>query len=365
MHFRVKHKEIFIGVFILFFGLSNTAFTQVEEPDFFVTLEGDTLRDPDPINQSSEYQMIILDGDTLLRSKVTKELYNRQFVKVDVNRQPLLKNDWMSQHWNTEVQNPYEKKPVSYPFSLDFGGQKFTMPIDGPITSRYGWRRGRAHKGIDIDLKTGDNVRVVMDGKVRFARYYGGLGKVVIVRHYNGLETYYAHLSKILVQPNTTVYSGQVIGKGGNTGRSRGSHLHFEARWFNESINPEYLFDLANKTGIRSSTIYVDSRWTDPRKHRSYKQSNIAIQTRPLMAINSNPAAAPKETLKKAPSNSGLSRNTTTNNTLQREVVHIVSKGDTLAKIANVYGKTIEAICNANGISKSSALKIGQRLTIR
>ncbi len=345
-------------------GLVTSGFSQLDD-EINITLEGDTLHDPPPMNMSSEYEMIILNGDTVLRSTISKEIYNRNFVKLNPHGQPLVKKDHINSHWDTSVINPYKDVKAQYPFKLDFSGQKFTLPVDGPVTSRYGWRRGRAHKGIDIDLRTGDNVRVAMDGKVRYAKYNGGLGKVVVVRHYNGLETFYAHLSKILVKPGDYVYSGQVIGKGGNTGRSRGSHLHFEARYMNQAINPEYLFGLAEKTGIRSSTIYVDNRWTDPRKHRSYKQSAIAVRTQPLMAENSIQKTTQSEPIIRSDSRQGIIKTNKPSTSMVKEKVHVVTKGDTLAKIASVYGKSIDAICKVNGISKSSVLSIGQRLIIK
>jgi murein DD-endopeptidase MepM/ murein hydrolase activator NlpD len=124
----------------------------------------------------------------------------------------------------------------------------YKHPFNGPITSSYGWRKGTMHKGIDIDLLKGDTVSAAFDGIVRYAKRGGGYGNVVIVRHFNGLETVYAHLSKINVVPDQYVSSGDLIGLGGSTGHSTGAHLHFEVRLKGVAINPKYLisFDEQN-----------------------------------------------------------------------------------------------------------------------
>jgi murein DD-endopeptidase MepM/ murein hydrolase activator NlpD len=117
--------------------------------------------------------------------------------------------------------------------------QNYSNPFNGVLTSYYGWRDKRMHKGIDIDLNKGQPVAAAFDGKVRIAaKNNGGFGNVVIIMHANGLETVYAHLSKIKVKPGQIVLSGQTIGLGGNTGRSRGSHLHFETRYKGHALNP-------------------------------------------------------------------------------------------------------------------------------
>jgi hypothetical protein len=131
---------------------------------------------------------------------------------------------------------------------LDEAHATYRAPVDGIVTSRYGYRHGRHHSGIDLDLETGDTVRSCWAGKVRYAKYNdGGFGNLVIVRHYNGLETLYAHLSKLIVAPDQEVKAGDVLGLGGNTGRSYGSHLHFEVRFYDAAINPEEVIDFDKK----------------------------------------------------------------------------------------------------------------------
>lgn len=142
----------------------------------------------------------------------------------------------------------------AYPSNISFNkdsliscfdsSQHYCFPIKTYITSNYGSRWGRQHHGIDIALKVGDSVHCAFDGKVRFAtRNHNGFGNLIIVRHENGLETYYAHLSKIDVEPNQLVKAGDYIGKGGMTGRVTGPHLHFETRFKGKSIDPLSFID--------------------------------------------------------------------------------------------------------------------------
>ena len=136
--------------------------------------------------------------------------------------------------------------------------ESYSMPCDGYLSSHYGPRGNIIHPGVDLSLKTGDSVRSVWDGVVRYARpNKGGYGNLIIIRHYNGLETYYAHLSRIKVKENDTVISGKLIGLGGNTGYSTGPHLHFEVRFYNSCFSPEKIFNFLAKT---STTIAIISK---------------------------------------------------------------------------------------------------------
>lgn len=122
-------------------------------------------------------------------------------------------------------------------------GQKYVHPFMGRVSSHFGPRGYRYHFGTDVALATGDSVRSAFDGVIRIARRSRTYGYVIVVRHYNGLETYYAHLSKVLVETEQVVQAGEVIGLGGNTGRSYGSHLHFEVRYLGTALDPELFID--------------------------------------------------------------------------------------------------------------------------
>lgn len=135
----------------------------------------------------------------------------------------------------------------------------FAMPIYGRTNSPFGWRHGRPHTGIDLQLRTGDSVYAAFDGVVRMSKYYNGYGNCVVVRHYNGLETLYAHLSKLDVKPGTLVNAGQLLGLGGSTGHSTGPHLHFEIRFLGRPLNPASVIDFPNET-VKIDTLNIESR---------------------------------------------------------------------------------------------------------
>ncbi len=188
-------------------------------------------------------------------------------------------------------------------------------PKQGPINSYFGWRDGRMHKGIDIDLERGNPVVSSFDGMVRVARLQGAFGNVVIVRHYNGLETVYAHLSKIKVKPGQVVLAGQLIGLGGNTGRSSGPHLHFEIRFKGQALNPANLVNF--ETGqLQNDSIII-------------KKTRYGIVSYPVNAK-----------------------------------VYTVSKGDNWFEVAKRFGHTVNELCALNGIQKRYYLKVGQKLRV-
>lgn len=146
------------------------------------------------------YQLIGQDNESL---KINKDSTYQGLIKGSKH----LENDSLSnllfeENWNTTSYNPYKGEILDYPFNIVFTDSTYTSPIARKkvITSRYGWRRNSEHKGIDIDLITGDNVRAMFDGKVRFVSRHAGHGKLVVIRHANGLETVYAHLSKQFVR---------------------------------------------------------------------------------------------------------------------------------------------------------------------
>lgn len=132
----------------------------------------------------------------------------------------------------------------------------FMLPFTGVVTSGYGWRWGRMHQGVDIQLKTGDSVYCAFDGVVRMSRWYYGYGNLVVVRHHNGMETLYGHLSKRTVSPGDMVNAGQLLGLGGSTGYSTGPHLHFETRFMGKAFNPESIIDFTHDS-LKTDTLAV------------------------------------------------------------------------------------------------------------
>lgn len=214
--------------------------------------------------------------------------------------------------WSNELTHYRNSTLLPDEFKIDL--RNFTMPTDNKqATSVYGQRWGRLHAGLDIKVYIGDTIRAAFDGKVRIVKYDAkGYGKFVVIRHPNGLETYYGHLSKQLVKENQDVKSGEPIGLGGNTGRSTGSHLHFETRLCGISINPAELFDFKNQDV--TDDYYVFTKKTHPQK-------------------------------------------TTTG-----MYVHKVRKGESLSSIARKHGTTVAALCQLNHVSRNTRLVSGQIL---
>ena len=191
----------------------------------------------------------------------------------------------------------------------------FAMPIEGIVTSRFGWRNGRPHNGVDIDLEVWDPVQSMFPGVVRFSGVYGGFGRLVVVRHFNGFETFYAHLHRLKVQVGDEVDAGQVIGLGGSSGHSTGSHLHLEVRFKGIPIDPSRFIDLSESTLYADTLVLKRTRWSF--------------------------AAYPQGTRS-----------------------HTVQKGEHLYAIAELYGTSIQDLCELNGISKRSVLRVGQQLMV-
>ena len=213
---------------------------------------------------------------------------------------------------------------------------EFRSPVDGIVTSRYGYRSGKHHSGIDLDLETGDTVRSCWSGKVRYAKYNdGGFGNLVIVRHYNGLETFYAHLSKLLVVPDQDVKAGDILGLGGNTGHSFGSHLHFEVRFYDAAMNPEEVIDF---------------------EKRVCKDDNLFIHKGLF-----RPGAKPTDTLDEGES---PVQAIPAVQTVQKKY-HKVKSGDTLSNIASRNNTSISKICQLNGIRPTTTLQIGRSLRVK
>lgn len=219
---------------------------------------------------------------------------------------------------------------------LDENDKDFKMPFNGLVTSRYGYRGGRYHNGIDLDLETGDTVRSAWSGKVRYSKYNeGGFGNLIIVRHNNGLETFYAHLSKLLVAPNQNVQAGDAIGLGGNTGKSRGSHLHFEVRFYDAPINPEEVIDFANNK-CKSENLFVHKGIFRPgAKPTDLEEHGESVASVQEVALS------------------------------QGRKYHKIRKGDNLTQLAIANGTTVAHLCKLNGLKYNSKIQIGRSIRIR
>ena len=247
-------------------------------------------------------------------------------------------------NWDNKYAHRATELPETYKIDL----RHFTMPTTSRvITSNFGSRWGRQHKGLDIKVYIGDTIRAAFSGKVRIVRYEaGGYGKYIVIRHNNGLETIYGHLSKQLVEENQEVRSGEVIGLGGNTGRSTGSHLHFETRLCGVALNPALMFDFRAQDVTGDYYAFnketYDNESTNATRLRGKQDSSTYASTN-----SSDDYATNKRTT------SGLT---------DQISYHKVKKGETLDRIAKKRGVTVEKICKLNHITKTMRLRPGQIL---
>ncbi len=247
-----------------------------------------------------------------------------------------LYEDWDNMHAHSQA-----VLPDSFRISL----KNFCMPTTSRVlTSNFGARWGRQHKGLDIKVYIGDTIRAAFDGKVRVVRYEGrGYGKYVVIRHDNGLETYYAHMSKQLVEEDQEVRAGDPIGLGGNTGRSTGSHLHFETRLCGFALNPALLFDFRNQDVVDDYYMF--------RKATYQRESALASRLRGVssMSFGSDDEV---ELATAAPEASYT----------HESRFHKVKRGETLFSIARKRGTTVDAIMKLNHLKKNARLRAGQIL---
>lgn len=248
-----------------------------------------------------------------------------------------------------EWDNRYAHRQTALPDSFRIDLRHFCMPTPSRvITSNFGTRWGRQHKGLDIKVYIGDTIRAAFSGKVRIVRYEArGYGNYIVIRHGNGLETIYGHLSKQLVSENQEVRAGDVIGLGGNTGRSTGSHLHFETRLCGVALNPALLFD------FRAQDVTGDYYTF---RNNSY-QSESAEATR-LRGKIGNGGYTPDQVRGGVASRR---EDVEAFNTVQVQY-HKVQAGETLNSIARKRGVTVEQICRLSHISKSTKIKPGSIL---
>lgn len=215
--------------------------------------------------------------------------------------------------------------------------KEFVSPVPGIVTSRYGYRKGRYHNGIDLNLRTGDTVKAAFSGRVRYAKWNdGGFGNLVIIRHHNGLETFYAHLSKHLVAPDQEVKAGEPIGLGGNTGRSFGAHLHFEVRFYDSPMNPEEVIDFAKKE-LKDENLLVQKKLFRP----GAKPSDEEISGESIAAVQARTEASAARKYYK------------------------IRTGDTLSQIASKSNTSVSKLCQLNGIRPTTLLQVGRQLRVR
>ena len=311
----------------------DTSRIQLQIPRLFLqsvkSLEISPSDPIDTLDTVNEHVKVILFGDNTWRYYKTPDFKALAGV--------------FDENWNNVDSNPYklslENLPYSWSIWLVDSLSQYHCPYQGDVYYRgkFGIRRGRRHQGVDIPLKTGEPVHATFTGRVRVSKYLGGYGNVVIIRHENGLETFYGHLSERKVGENDWVNAGDVIGLGGSTGRSTGPHLHFETRYKGFAFDPQWLIDF--KTGdLRHRLFVLKKKYFSP--YSNYEQD--------FEDEFKNEEDDRREEAERAAMR-----------------FHTVKSGDTLGRIAINNGTTVSAICKLNGIKSDTILKIGRKLRVR
>ncbi len=279
---------------------------EIRNDTLFVTSNGDVVMPHHCVFQVAD------------RPNIYRRIYNDE---TDDLMEDHPANDIYLSIWTSERVNPYRQPIDSLQDSILIDLSGFTLPHPGYITSRFGPRRYRYHYGTDLKLQVGDSVRCAFDGQVRIVGWDPrGYGHYVVVRHDNGLETVYGHLSAPLVDENMRIYSGEVVGLGGNTGRSTGSHLHFEFRYLGNAFDTENIIDYSAGK-LREDKYLITKKGT-------FKHKEVVKQ-------------------------------------LQSAKYHTVRQGDTLSGIAKRYGTSVRNLCRINGIKETTILQIGRKIRVR
>ena len=256
--------------------------------------------------------------------------------------------------WDNEYTRSYG---VTLPSEYRIDLRNFHMPCDSRmVTSHYGYRRSfrRQHYGTDIKVFVGDTIRAAFSGKVRVVAFErSGYGNYVVIRHSNGLETVYGHMSRHLVKPNQIVRAGDVIGLGGNTGRSTGSHLHFETRFLGQFIDPERLFDFEAQDVKGDFYLFRSSG----RGTMLAATDNVVGGEEEMDEETANALMA-----KQAESEAFQQQKIQQMKAKPRTRNHKVKAGETLSSIARKYGTTVDRLCRMNNIKRNTVLRTGQIL---
>jgi murein DD-endopeptidase MepM/ murein hydrolase activator NlpD len=252
------------------------------------------------------------------------------FEVVEVDEEYNIDSNWVKiteyySIWDSRAVNPYKMDPTELKDTVTFimydsaSFRYWSPPLGhGVLNDDFGPRRYRWHYGVDLDLEMMEPVRAAFDGIVRICQYdKGGYGNYVLIRHYNGLETIYGHLTRQLVKVGDYVKAGEMVGLGGSTGRSTGPHLHFEVRYQGYAIDPEHFYDFHGQNKLRNRIIKVT-----PKQFQYLKQARLAFY-------------------------------------------HKIRPGDTMLEIAERYRVPMRRILKLNGMTSRTVLRVGRRIRIR
>lgn len=294
-----------------------------------------------------------IDNDTIQIDEIEDVV---EVIEVDLNNLPSahIYDSWNTEHIRINRVNSRNFKDTI--LVLVEGDRDFIFPYKGKLISTFGPRGKRNHSGVDIKLNYGDPVVATFDGVVRVARNYSGYGKLVVVRHYNGLETVYAHLSKINVKLNQEVKAGDLLGLGGRTGRATTEHLHFETRYKGEVFHPCHILDFDNHC-LAYDTLFLNQK--------TFKMARIPIRSHTDLASN---CPLEKNNDSEEETNPILGEKpesiTKSNVVDSKPQNHYIKSGDTLYKLSLKYRIPVKKLCEINKIKETDILSIGQKIQL-
>ncbi|MDD2412416.1 MAG: peptidoglycan DD-metalloendopeptidase family protein [Bacteroidales bacterium] len=332
-------KHLFSLSFLVLLLFNFSAYAQIEPEELI-------------LDEDSLLLLGKTDDDTIQIDEIEDVV---EVIEVDLNNLPSahIYDSWNTEHIRVNRTNSRDLKDTI--LVLLEGDRNFVFPYKGKVISTFGPRGRRNHSGIDIKLNNGDPVVAAFDGVVRVARNYSGYGKLVVVRHYNGLETVYAHLSKISVKLNQEVKAGDLLGLGGRTGRATTEHLHFETRYKGEVFHPCHILDFDHHCLV-SDTLFLDKQ--------TFKMSRTPVKNHSVLASNStvetnNDSDEAEQVLDKKPE--PITKSDIVDSKPQ---LYHVKSGDTLYKISLKYRIPVKKLCEINKIKETDILSIGQKIQL-
>ena len=310
-----------------------------------LTIPKDFVTEPGSFQQGKGAEVDTLDiqdGRLLL---VLKDDHTWYYIK---NFKMMESDSTFVKDWVPNTTSPYtaplESLPLRNSIALVDSASRFVVPYQTKVFSRFGMRRGRRHQGVDLPLKTGTPVVAAFDGRVRASTYSKGYGNLVIIRHENGLETFYGHLSKREVEVGDWVRAGDEIGLGGSTGRSTGPHLHFETRYQGYAFDPEWIADY-EKGELRKNVFVLRRSYLDA--HSRYTPESIDEEDE----IYADEERIVEEEKRIAAERAAMR-------------YHTVKNGESLSVIARKEGKSLNAIIKLNPGINPDKLSIGQKIRV-
>lgn len=302
------------------------------------------------LDANSAFAMDTLDTSN---DNVKIILYSDNSWKYWRSPEELLNQEIFTRYWDNESADAYRLPLDSLPEKITIwvvdSLSEYKCPNQKKVYSPFGYRHRRRHQGVDLPLKIGDEVYAAFSGKVRISKYYKGYGNLVVLRHENGLETFYGHLSKINVHVGEWVNAGDVIGLGGSTGRSTGPHLHFETRYNGYAFDPQWLIDF--ESGILRHRAFVIKKKYLNAGSRYVPESDEEEDE--IYAGDTADYAAAEEAARKKAAEEAAKR------------YYKIRSGDTLSIIAKRNGTTVSKLCQLNGITTKTVLKIGRTIRVK